>query len=282
MKRAFSVFSFVTTSPVSSVPWRSRAPGAASCATSSQGHAEPPPAVRTPSCRGLWPSPLTRNSRSLPDACALAWVLWRARSPADPGFFLTPPGSRISAGLGSANQAGRRFPPHGRKRASGHGQTGYRLGPMGRVSHASELGHLTVSPHPGRPAIKQFAGHDPVAKGTCAQAWRRATAHNARRFLDKLQADTPFPIEAIQVGGGSGFKADFETECQRRSIDLFAQARRPRRAQQQCLALRVPHHMGPARRRHRPMDRRLRRRVQHLPTTPGSRRTIFLPSTSNP
>ena len=52
-------------------------------------------------------------------------------------------------------------------------------------------------------------------------AWRRATAHDARRFLDKLQADMPFPIQAIQVDGGSGFKADFETECQRRRIDLF-------------------------------------------------------------
>ncbi len=52
---------------------------------------------------------------------------------------------------------------------------------------------LTVSPHTARPAIKQFTAHDPVAKWTCAQAWRRATAHNARRFLDKLQADMPFP-----------------------------------------------------------------------------------------
>ena len=78
-----------------------------------------------------------------------------------------------------------------------------------------------VSPHPGRHAIKQFTAHDPVAKWTRAQAWRRATAHNARRFLDKLQADMPFPIQAIQVDGGCGFKADFETECQRRGIDLF-------------------------------------------------------------
>ena len=28
----------------------------------------------------------------------------------------------------------------------------------------------------------------------------------------------PFPSEAIQVDGGSEFKADFETECQRRGI----------------------------------------------------------------
>ena len=80
---------------------------------------------------------------------------------------------------------------------------------------------LTISPRPGRPAIKPFTARAPAARRTCAQAWRRATAHNARRFPDKLQDHMPFPIEAIQVDGGSGFKADFETERQRRSIALF-------------------------------------------------------------
>ena len=31
----------------------------------------------------------------------------------------------------------------------------------------------------------------------------------------------PFPIRAIQVDGGAGFKADFERERQTRGIDLF-------------------------------------------------------------
>ena len=31
----------------------------------------------------------------------------------------------------------------------------------------------------------------------------------------------PFPIRAIQVDGGSEFKADFERECQSRGIRLF-------------------------------------------------------------
>ena len=30
-----------------------------------------------------------------------------------------------------------------------------------------------------------------------------------------------FPIQAIQVDGGSEFKADFEHECRKRGIDLF-------------------------------------------------------------
>ena len=110
-------------------------------------------------------------------------------------------------------RAVRRFRPHARRLPKGRKPTS--------PGEIVQLDTLTVSPHPGRPAIKQFTAHDPVAKWTCARAWRRAAAHNAKRFLDKLQADMPFPIEAIQVDGGSEFKADFETECQRRGIDLF-------------------------------------------------------------
>ena len=38
--------------------------------------------------------------------------------------------------------------------------------------------------------------------------WERRVRPHARRFLDKLQADMPFPIHAIQADGGSEFKAD--------------------------------------------------------------------------
>ena len=110
-------------------------------------------------------------------------------------------------------RAVRRLRPHARRLPKGRKPTS--------PGEIVQLDTLTVSPHPGRPAIKQFTAHAPVAKWTCVQAWRRATAHNAKRFLDKLQADMPFPIEAIQIDGGSEFKADFEAECQRRGIDLF-------------------------------------------------------------
>lgn len=84
-----------------------------------------------------------------------------------------------------------------------------------------QLDTLTVSPGRGRLTVMQFTACDPVAKWTCAQAWRRATARNAKHFLDKLQADMPFPIHAIQIDGGSEFKAEFESACQRRGIELF-------------------------------------------------------------
>ena len=57
-----------------------------------------------------------------------------------------------------------------------------------------------------------------------------------------------------------------------RTPTQVARTRRTRRAQQRRLAVRVLRHMGPHQRRprrHQPMDRRLRRRVRHLPTAPG-------------
>ena len=104
----------------------------------------------------------------------------------------------------------RRNRPRAVRRASPYAR---RL-PKGRKASAPgeivQLDTLTVSPHPGQPAIKQFTACDPVAKWTCAQAWRRATAHNAnvrracaappgprsRLTLDKLQADMPFSPQA--------------------------------------------------------------------------------------
>ncbi len=77
---------------------------------------------------------------------------------------------------------------------------------------------MTISRGGGRALFKQFTACDPVSRWTCAKAWRRATAENAKRFLDKLMEDIPFPIQAIQVDGGSEFKAVFEAECQRRGI----------------------------------------------------------------
>lgn len=78
--------------------------------------------------------------------------------------------------------------------------------------------YLTLAP--GHVA-KQFTAYDPVAKWTVAKAYRRATAASAALFLDKLAAEMPFKVDAIQVDGGSEFMAEFETACQKRDIKLF-------------------------------------------------------------
>jgi transposase InsO family protein len=70
-------------------------------------------------------------------------------------------------------------------------------------------------------AIKHFTAYCPVAKWTVGKAFNRATAASAASFLDKLVADMPFKVEAIQVDGGSEFKAEFETACQEKGIRLY-------------------------------------------------------------
>ena len=80
---------------------------------------------------------------------------------------------------------------------------------------------LTVTPRGGRPPVKQLVAADPISKWTCAKAYRRAIARNARDFLEKLVRDMPFDVEAVQVDGGSEFMAEFERECQDRAIPLW-------------------------------------------------------------
>lgn len=70
-------------------------------------------------------------------------------------------------------------------------------------------------------AIKHFTAYDPVAKWTVGKACNRATAQAAASFLDKLTADMPFPVEAIQVDGGSEFMAAFEEACETKGIRLY-------------------------------------------------------------
>jgi putative transposase len=70
-------------------------------------------------------------------------------------------------------------------------------------------------------AIKHFTAYDPIAKWTVAKACNRATSQAAASFLDKLTAEMPFTIEAIQVDGGSEFMAAFEQACADKGIRLY-------------------------------------------------------------
>jgi putative transposase len=83
-----------------------------------------------------------------------------------------------------------------------------------------QLDTVSINVAPDK-AIKHFTAYDPVAKWTVAKAFNRATAASAALFLDKLLRDMPFTVSAIQVDGGSEFKADFEQACQDRDIRLY-------------------------------------------------------------
>jgi len=70
-------------------------------------------------------------------------------------------------------------------------------------------------------AIKHFTAYDPIAKWTVGKAYNRATAQAAAAFLDKILAEMPFPVKAIQVDGGAEFMAQFETACQAKGVALY-------------------------------------------------------------
>ena len=92
--------------------------------------------------------------------------------------------------------------------------------PVAEPGDLVQLDTLSVGIAPER-TIKQFTAYDPKAKWTVAQPFNRATAKAASIFLDKLIADMPFKVKAIQVDGGSEFMGEFEAACAERGIALF-------------------------------------------------------------
>jgi len=68
---------------------------------------------------------------------------------------------------------------------------------------------------------KHFSARDVVSKWDVLDVFDRATASSAARFLDSVIARSPYTVKAIQVDGGSEFKAEFERLCQERGIALF-------------------------------------------------------------
>jgi transposase InsO family protein len=83
-----------------------------------------------------------------------------------------------------------------------------------------QLDTLDLRPLPGI-VFKHFTAYDVTSKWSVVSVYRRATAATATHFLDALQKRMPFPVNAIQVDGGSEFEALFEQECLRRGIRLF-------------------------------------------------------------
>lgn len=69
--------------------------------------------------------------------------------------------------------------------------------------------------------VKHFDAYDVFAKWTVAKPYARATAANAADFLDKVTAEMPWPIKAVQIDGGAEFMAEFETACRDKNLPLY-------------------------------------------------------------
>jgi len=77
-----------------------------------------------------------------------------------------------------------------------------------------------IRPLPGV-VYKNFVARDVVSRWDVLEVHSRATAQAAASFLDRVLERMPFPVRAIQVDGGSEFRAQFEETCQKRNIRLF-------------------------------------------------------------
>jgi transposase InsO family protein len=68
---------------------------------------------------------------------------------------------------------------------------------------------------------KHFGARDVIGRWDVLDVHHRATGQTAAGFLDVILERMPFPVRAIQVDGGSEFRAEFEEGCRRRGILLF-------------------------------------------------------------
>ena len=69
----------------------------------------------------------------------------------------------------------------------------------------------------------------PLCSTVAVYVFSRATAFNARRFLDAVVDVLPVALRSIQVDGGSRLMAEFEDACQRLGIELHVlPPRRPK------------------------------------------------------
>ena len=96
-----------------------------------------------------------------------------------------------------------------------------------RPGQLVQIDHMTFS-RDGQ-TIKEFRAICPLSRFMVARVFSRATAFNARRFLDDVLEVLPVPLQSIQVDGGSEFMAEFEDACQKLGIELHVLP--PRRPQ---------------------------------------------------
>ena len=83
-----------------------------------------------------------------------------------------------------------------------------------------QLDTMDLRPVPGT-SLKQFTARDVISRWDVLGCAERATAITAQRFLGEVLERMPFKVRAVQIDGGSEFKADFELACKARRLKLF-------------------------------------------------------------
>lgn len=83
-----------------------------------------------------------------------------------------------------------------------------------------QLDTMVVEVLPGRRRV-HFSARDVVSRMDVLAAYDRSTSRAAERVLREAFPRFGFPVRAIQIDGGSEFKAAFETACAAQGIRLF-------------------------------------------------------------
>ena len=83
-----------------------------------------------------------------------------------------------------------------------------------------QVATLDLRPLPGV-NLKHLTARDMVSRWDVLQVRGRATAGTAAALVDSIGERMPIAVKAIQVDGGSEFKAEFEQACRDRGIRLF-------------------------------------------------------------
>jgi putative transposase len=82
-----------------------------------------------------------------------------------------------------------------------------------------QIDHMTVTKN--GITIKHFQAWERKSKYIDAAVYSNAKASSAKRFLIDFVKQAPFPIESVQVDGGSEFMAEFEDACAQLKIPLI-------------------------------------------------------------
>ena len=103
--------------------------------------------------------------------------------------------------------------------------------PRGQRLHASVPGQAVQLDTlkrvvPGGQTVVQFNAVDVCSRWAATHIATRATAACGVDFLHAILAQCPFPIQALQVDGGSEFMAEFEAAAKAYGIPLFVLAPR--------------------------------------------------------
>lgn len=82
-----------------------------------------------------------------------------------------------------------------------------------------QIDHMTVTKN--GITVKHFQAWERLSKYIDAGVFSSAKASSAKRFLIDFVDRAPFPIESVQVDGGSEFMAEFEDTCATLNIPLI-------------------------------------------------------------